>query len=52
MRGILAILKNIVHGKQVIFIHYTQYPDPNFLEYNLGIRIDQWKQSDHRFLQV
>jgi len=37
-------------GKQVIFIHYTEYPDSNFLEYNLGIRIDQVERMIHRFL--
>ncbi|MFT6895553.1 MAG: hypothetical protein ACJAWX_003176, partial [Algoriphagus sp.] len=38
------------HGKQAIFIHYTKYPESNFLEYNLGIRIDQVEQLIHRFL--
>lgn len=38
------------HGKQVIFIHYTEYPESNFLEYNLGVRIDQVEHLIHRFL--
>jgi hypothetical protein len=42
--------KHCPHGKQVIFIHYTQYPESNFLEDNLGIRIDQVEHLIHRFL--
>lgn len=42
--------KHCPHGKQVIFIHYTEYPESNFLEYNLGIRIDQVEKMIHRYL--
>lgn len=38
------------HGKQVIFIHYSEYPGTNYLEYNLGIRIDQVEELIHKFL--
>ena len=37
-------------GSQVIFIHYTEYPESNILEYNLGVRIDQVEQMIHQFL--
>ncbi len=37
-------------GKQVIFVHYTDHPDSNILEYKLGIRIDEIEQIIHRFL--
>jgi hypothetical protein len=42
--------KRCPHGKQVIFVHYTEYPESSFLEYNLGIRIDQVENLIHRFL--
>lgn len=42
--------KSFSYGKQVIFIHYTKYPESNYLEYNLGIRIDQVEHLIHEFL--
>lgn len=37
-------------GKQVIFIHYQEYPDTSYLDYKLGVRIDQVEEIIHRFL--
>lgn len=37
-------------GQQVIFVHFTEYPDVSYLEYNLGIRIDAVEELIHRFL--
>jgi hypothetical protein len=49
-REFLHFEKYYPHGKQAIFIHYAEYPESNFLEYNLGIRIDQVEHLIHRFL--
>lgn len=46
----LLYQKNFEHGKQVIFVHFTEYPDASYLEYNLGIRIDVVEEIIHRFL--
>ncbi len=37
-------------GTQLVFIHYQPYPDGAYLEYNLGIRIDQVEYMIHQFL--
>lgn len=42
--------KNFPQGQQVIFIHFTEYPDVSYLEYNLGIRIHAVEEIIHRFL--
>ena len=42
--------KNFPQGKQVIFVHFTEYPDVSYLEYNLGIRIHTVEEIIHRFL--
>jgi hypothetical protein len=48
--SLLLYEKDFPVGKQVVFIHYTEYPDSNFLEYNLGVRIDQVEMLIHKFL--
>ena len=42
--------KSFPLGKQAIFVHFTEYPDTNYLEYNLGVRIDTVEELIHRFL--
>ncbi|WP_332911924.1 hypothetical protein [Algoriphagus boritolerans] len=42
--------KNYPHGQQVIFVHFSEYPDVSYLEYNLGIRIHRVEEIIHRFL--
>jgi len=42
--------KSFNQGTQIIFIHYQPYPDGAYLEYNLGIRIDQVEYLIHQFL--
>ena len=37
-------------GKQVVFIHYQEYPDASYLEYKLGARIDRIEEIIHQFL--
>lgn len=37
-------------GKQVIFVHYQEYPDASYLEYNVGVRINQVEEIIHQFL--
>ncbi|NVJ86216.1 MAG: hypothetical protein HWE15_07910 [Algoriphagus sp.] len=46
----LMFFKDFPHGKQVIFIHYSEYPEVSYLEYNLGVRIDRVEEIIHRFL--
>ena len=46
----LLYKKDSSHGRQVIFVHFTEYPDACYLEYNLGIRIDDVEEIIHRFL--
>jgi hypothetical protein len=48
----LLYQKNFLHGQQVIFVHFTEYPDVSYLEYNLGIRIDAVEELIHRFLPI
>lgn len=47
---LLVFKKPIPSGSQLIFIHYTPYPDGAYLEYNLGIRIDEVEYMIHKFL--
>lgn len=42
--------KSFPQGQQVVFVHYTEYPDCSYLEYNLGIRIHAVEQIIHQFL--
>jgi hypothetical protein len=37
-------------GNQVVFIHYTEYPDACYLEYKLGVRNHLVESIIHRFL--
>ncbi len=37
-------------GQQMIFVHFTEYPDVCYLEYNLGIRVHAVEEIIHRFL--
>lgn len=46
----LMFFKNFPQGKQVIFIHYSEYPEASYLEYNLGVRIDRVEEIIHQFL--
>lgn len=46
----LLYLKNFPQGQQVVFVHFTEYPDVSYLEYNLGIRIHAVEEIIHRFL--
>ncbi len=46
----LLFYKSFPHGQQVIFIHYTEYPDSSFLEYKLGVRIHAVERIIHQFL--
>lgn len=46
----LLFQKTSPQGKQVIFVHFTEYADASYLEYNLGIRIDAVEELIHRFL--
>lgn len=46
----LLFCKNFPQGQQVIFVHYTEYPDTTYLEYSLGIRINEVEEIIHRFL--
>ncbi|MHA7128800.1 hypothetical protein [Algoriphagus namhaensis] len=49
-RAVPVFKKPIQKGSQLIFIHYTPYPDGAYLEYNLGIRIDEVEYLIHQFL--
>jgi hypothetical protein len=42
--------KNYPHGQQMVFIHFAEYSDVSYLEYNLGIRIHDVEEIIHRFL--
>lgn len=42
--------KSFPEGNQVVFIHYSEYPEVSYLEYNLGVRIHQVEQIIHKFL--
>lgn len=42
--------KDFDGGCQIIFIHYSSYPDAIILEYNLGIRIHEVEKLIHNFL--
>lgn len=46
----LLYLKNFPQGQQIIFVHFSEYPDVSYLEYNLGIRIHAVEEIIHRFL--
>lgn len=38
------------HGKQVVFIHYSESTEADFLEYSLGIRINEVEEMIHSYL--
>lgn len=42
--------KNFPLGKQAIFIHYTEYGEEAYLEYNLGVRLDHVEELIHQYL--
>lgn len=42
--------KSFPHGNQVIYLNFSEYPDMNYLEYGLGIRIHQIEHLIHEFL--
>ncbi len=42
--------KSYPAGNQVVFIHYSEYPEASYLEYTLGVRIHQVEQVIHKFL--
>jgi hypothetical protein len=46
----LLYSKSFPQGQQVIFVHFSEYPDASYLEYNVGIRIHQVEEIIHRFL--
>lgn len=46
----LLYYKNFPQGQQVIFIHYIENPDVTYLEYSLGIRINEVEEIIHKFL--
>jgi len=39
-------------GRQVVFVHLVENTDPCFLEYKLGIRIDEVEQMIHQYLPI
>jgi len=46
----LMFERNIPHGKQVIFMHYTENENSAQLGYTMGIRIDLIENLIHQFL--
>jgi len=46
----LLFQKDFLHGRQLLFVHFAEYPDVCYLEYNLGIRIHKVEEIIHRFL--
>lgn len=42
--------KSFPEGNQVVFVHYSEYTDLSYLEYNLGVRIHPVEQIIHKFL--
>lgn len=46
----LLFYKAFPQGQQVVFVHFTEYPDASYLEYRLGIRIHAVEEIIHRFL--
>lgn len=46
----LLFEKPFTEGNQVIFVHYTEYPDVSYLEYKLGIRNHLVETIIHKFL--
>lgn len=46
----LLYYKNFPQGQQVIFVHYTEHPDITYLEYSLGVRINEVEEIIHKFL--
>lgn len=46
----LLFQKSFPQGQQMVFVHFTEYPEVSYLEYNLGIRIHAVEEIIHRFL--
>lgn len=46
----LLYCKIFPQGQQVIFVHFTEYPDASYLEYKLGVRINAVEEIIHQFL--
>lgn len=42
--------KSFPHGNQFIYLNFPEYSDIHYLEYNLGIRINQVEQMIQKFL--
>ncbi|HSF54821.1 MAG TPA: hypothetical protein VLA71_13790 [Algoriphagus sp.] len=42
--------KNFPQGQQVIYVHYIENSDVTYLEYSLGIRINEVEEIIHKFL--
>ncbi|MCH7399149.1 hypothetical protein MM236_14185 [Belliella sp. DSM 107340] len=42
--------KSIPEGKQVVFFHHIQNPDANYIEYQLGVRLDKVENIINEFL--
>lgn len=42
--------KDLPWGQQVVFVQFTEYPEVNYLEYKLGVRIHQVEEIIHLFL--
>lgn len=38
------------HGKQVVFIHFSEVPEANHLEYYFGVRINEVEELIHSYL--
>ncbi|PZX54934.1 hypothetical protein [Algoriphagus chordae] len=46
----LVFEKVFPHGKQVIFVHFIEGSKESYLEYHLGIRINEVEELIHKFL--
>ena len=46
----LLYYKNFHQGQQMVFVHFTEYSEVSYLEYNLGIRIHAVEEIIHQFL--
>lgn len=42
--------KAFPHGKQVVFIHFSEVPEANHLEYYFGVRINKVEELIHSYL--
>lgn len=49
-RSQFSFEKVFPHGKQVVFVHYVEENEERFLEYHLGIRINEVEELIHKYL--